>query len=69
MFGLGYVDVSATEALSAVNENKSPGPRDEAKKLQLAIPANGPVAKTEMKKKPRKLKVLRSERSTAPSAS
>jgi hypothetical protein len=48
IFGLGYVDVSATEAPSAVNENQSPGARDAAKKFLLAILANRPVAKTEI---------------------
>jgi putative DNA primase/helicase len=43
-----YVDVSATEAMQAASENKSPGARDEAKKFLLAILAAGPVAKTEI---------------------
>ena len=33
-----------------MNENKSPGARDEAKKFLLAILANRPVAKTEIEK-------------------
>jgi DNA polymerase I len=43
-----YVDVTATEAMQAASENKSPGARDEAKKFLLAILASGPVAKTEI---------------------
>ena len=50
-----------------MNENKSPGARDEAKKFLLAILANRPVAKTEIEEAAKK--VLLSERSTAPSAS
>ena len=41
-----YVDVTATEAMQAASENRSPGARDEAKKFLLAMLANGPVAKT-----------------------
>lgn len=33
-----------------MNENKSPGARDEAKKFLLAILANRPAAKTEIEK-------------------
>jgi transcriptional regulator of acetoin/glycerol metabolism len=43
-----YGDVTATEAMQAASENKSPGVRDEAKKFLLAILANGPVAKGEI---------------------
>jgi putative DNA primase/helicase len=43
-----YVDVTATEAMQAANENKSPGARDEAKKFLLAILASDPVPKTEI---------------------
>jgi hypothetical protein len=39
-----YVDVSATEALSAVNENKSPTARDSARQFLHALLSNGPVA-------------------------
>jgi hypothetical protein len=43
VFEPGYVDVSATEALSAVNENKAPSAREDAKRFLLALLANGPV--------------------------
>jgi hypothetical protein len=43
-----YVEVTASEAMQAASENKSPGTRDEAKKFPLAILGNGPVAKTEI---------------------
>ena len=36
-----YVDISATEAMQAASENKSPGKRDEAKNLLLALLADG----------------------------
>jgi hypothetical protein len=39
----GYVDVTAAEALQAVNEHKSPGARDLAKKFLQRILADGPV--------------------------
>ena len=38
-----YVEVTASEAMQAASENKSPGTRDEAKKFPLAILGNGPV--------------------------
>jgi hypothetical protein len=37
----GYVDVSATEALAAVSENKAPGARERAKKFLLTTLADG----------------------------
>ena len=43
-----HVDVTATEAMAAANENKSPVTRDAAKKFLLKILANGPVAKKEI---------------------
>jgi putative DNA primase/helicase len=39
-----YVDVTAAEALSAVNENKSPTARDSAKQFLHDLLVNGPVA-------------------------
>jgi hypothetical protein len=48
VFMPGYVDVTATEALSAVNENKTPGAKDVAKQwLQLFLAA-GPMPTTEV---------------------
>jgi DNA polymerase len=44
----GYVDISATEALQAASENKSPAATDEAKRFLLDMLANGPVAKKEI---------------------
>jgi DNA polymerase len=44
VFEEGYVDVTATEALSAVNENKSPAARDTAKSFLEDMLSNGPVA-------------------------
>jgi len=44
----GYVDISATEALQAASENKSPAAVDEAKHFLLDMLANGPVAKKEI---------------------
>jgi putative DNA primase/helicase len=37
----GYVDVTATEAMTAASENKSPGERDKAKNLLLTLLAEG----------------------------
>jgi putative DNA primase/helicase len=37
----GYVDITATEAMQAAGENKSPGERDKAKDLLLALLAGG----------------------------
>jgi DNA polymerase I-like protein with 3'-5' exonuclease and polymerase domains len=45
----GYVDVTATEALSAANENKAPAQRDEAKKFLRAMLAAGPMPMTDIK--------------------
>jgi DNA polymerase len=44
VFEEGYVDVTATEALSAVNENKSPAARDTAKSFLEDMLSNGPIA-------------------------
>ena len=44
MWEPGYVDISATEALQAASENKSPAAVDEAKHFLLDMLANGPVA-------------------------
>jgi putative DNA primase/helicase len=43
-----YVDVTATEAMQAATDNKSPGARDEAKSFLREILANGPVAKKDI---------------------
>ena len=43
-----YVDVTATEAMQAANESKSPGERDRAKKFLGEMLAAGPVPKTEI---------------------
>jgi hypothetical protein len=48
VFQPGYVDVTATEALSAVNENKAPGAKDTAKRWLHMILAVGPMAATEV---------------------
>ena len=45
---LKHIDVTATEAMAAANENKSPVTRDTAKKFLLKILANGPVPKKEI---------------------
>jgi hypothetical protein len=37
----GYVDVSASEAMQAASEHKSPGERDKAKNLLLGLLAEG----------------------------
>ena len=45
-----YVDISANEAMQAASENKSPGERDSAKNLLLALLADGrEVLMTEIK--------------------
>jgi hypothetical protein len=44
----GHVDVTATEAMRAVNESKSPTPRDDAKIFLENFLANGPKLKTEI---------------------
>lgn len=44
----GYVDVTATEAMQATNENKSPGARDCAKNFLMATLADGPMSKAEI---------------------
>ncbi|HZV04380.1 MAG TPA: AAA family ATPase, partial [Gemmataceae bacterium] len=50
VFEPGYVDVTATEALSAVNENKAPAGRDRAKQFVLDFLRDGQaVLATEMK--------------------
>jgi DNA polymerase len=48
VFEPGYVDVSATEAMQAASENRSPGARDEAKLLLQAMLASGPVEQTDI---------------------
>ena len=49
VFDDGYVDVSATEALSALNENKSPVQRETARNFLLDILNDGPVPSVEIK--------------------
>jgi hypothetical protein len=44
----GHVDVSATEAMQAASENRSPGAKDEARKFLIDILANGPVPTSEI---------------------
>jgi putative DNA primase/helicase len=39
-----YVDVTASEAMTATNENKSPGARNEAKEFLLEYLADGPMS-------------------------
>jgi DNA polymerase bacteriophage-type len=48
VFQSGYVDISATEALSAVNENKSPGAKDAAKNWLRTMLTAGPMPKAEV---------------------
>jgi putative DNA primase/helicase len=43
-----YVDVTASEAMQAANENKSPGARNEAKAFLRDYLASGPMPKTEI---------------------
>jgi hypothetical protein len=45
---LEHVDVTATEAMQAANDAKSPGARDNAKKFLLRVLADGPVTKNEI---------------------
>jgi AAA domain len=47
-FDPGYVDVTATEAMHAANEFKSPGARDRAKTLLRDLLAGGPLPQTEI---------------------
>jgi DNA polymerase I-like protein with 3'-5' exonuclease and polymerase domains len=49
-FEPGYVDVTATEALSAVNENKTPGAVDDAKDFlrEMLVAAGGRAPKAEI---------------------
>ena len=44
----GYVDVTATEALAAASESKSPSAREDAKQFLLAMLANRPVPSAEI---------------------
>jgi putative DNA primase/helicase len=48
VFDPQYVDVSASEAMQAAADNKSPGARDAAKKLLREMLANGPALLTEI---------------------
>jgi phage/plasmid primase-like uncharacterized protein len=48
VFDPQYVDVSASEAMQAAADNKSPGARDAAKKLLREMLANGPALRTEI---------------------
>ena len=43
-----YIDVTATEAMQAATETRSPTARDEAKKFLAELLANGPVARNEI---------------------
>jgi AAA domain len=43
-----YVDVTATEAMQAASEAKSPTARDQAKKFLAELLANGPMVRTEI---------------------
>ena len=45
----GYIDITATEAMQAASEQKSPSARDAAKEFLRAILAGGPVLMTEIK--------------------
>jgi hypothetical protein len=45
---LNHVDVSATEAMQAANEGKSPGAREAAHRLLKELLANGPVLTSEI---------------------
>jgi len=47
-FDSGYVDVTATEAMHAANEFKSPGARERAKTLLRDLLAGGPIAQKEI---------------------
>lgn len=48
IWGPQYVDVTATEAMQASTDNKSPTARDGAKRFLQAMLNNGPVLKTEI---------------------
>jgi putative DNA primase/helicase len=48
VFEPGYVDITASEALQAVNNNKAPGARDEAKKFLSEFLACGPKPSAEV---------------------
>jgi hypothetical protein len=48
VFDPQYVDVSASEAMQAAADNKSPGARDATKKLLREMLANGPALRTEI---------------------
>ena len=50
VFEDGYVDITATEALSAVNENKAPGALDDAKEFlrDMLVAGNGRALKTDI---------------------
>jgi len=43
----GYIDITATEAMQAASENKSPSERDKAKEFLLALLAGGAAASVE----------------------
>jgi hypothetical protein len=47
-FDSGYVDVTATEAMHAANEFKSPGAKERAKTLLRDLLAGGPIAQKEI---------------------
>jgi hypothetical protein len=49
-FEADYVDVTATEAMHAAAENKSPGTRDRAKTLLRDLLANEPMPQKEIAK-------------------
>jgi hypothetical protein len=49
VFESGYVDITATEALQAVNNNKAPGARDEAKEFLRMLLTAGPVTQEDVK--------------------
>jgi putative DNA primase/helicase len=48
IWGTEHVDVTASEAMAAANENKSPAVRDVAKELIEDMLANGPAAATDI---------------------
>jgi hypothetical protein len=45
---LGYVDITATEAMQAAAESKAPGQRDTAKEFVKGLLGGGPVPVTEI---------------------
>jgi DNA polymerase len=59
------VDITATEAMQAAAESKSPGARDNAKQFLQALLSDGPVASKKCKKRPKKTE-SRPSRSGAP---